>query len=54
MANRIPQMENSSPSKPEGSRTSPSNGGKKRREEYPDENFFAPWVQSDYKQDMIG
>ena len=54
MVNRTPQMKKSSPSKPEGGTASPPHGGKKRRGEYTDENFLAPWVQRDYRQDMIG
>ena len=54
MANRTPQMKNTSPSNPEGGNVSPPHGGKKRLEVYLDENFLAPWVKSDYRQDMIG
>jgi len=52
------QMKKSSPSKPEdGTAESPPHGGKKsRRGESPrsEEMFRPPWVQSDYRQDMIG
>jgi len=54
LTNPTPQMKKSSPSKPEGGTASPPHGGKKRRGEYTDENFLAPWVQRDYRQDMIG
>lgn len=51
-------MKKSSPYKPEdGTAESPPHGGKKsRRGESPqsEEMFRPPWVQSEYRQDMIG